>query len=482
MDEKSECVNFFMEIKFSQSIGLYPEQGATFWLSGHASTLITMSGPKQKSTQAVLALKFTAGPAELYRYFPFLVHIYVNGRCREILEFTDAFESHQVILGLGVGKILLAVHSEQSCIPTRRGVAPDERELAVLMEWELRQPHAEDLPPLNLSVPRAPRRGAADPRRATSAVLPRPIFIIGMYRSGTSILTWAIGRHPNVFPLEETGWLGPAAYGMLAGLDLASQAKRSFFDVYDANREDVMSRFGASIDRMLKEVADKHVRRTYLARLSGLDREFHSDFAVGRSLAFTYDRWVDGTPENTGYAYLLRKMFPFAQFIHIVRDPADVVSSITRFDRVGGAPMNIEEALDFWLRYTQWGAHMALACGSDVVKRVAYERLVHEPPKVMDEIFAFLGEPRFHQAVHIFQNRINSSRVTEDERQDIKQQLSSVARYTDAVAFYEKCLALASRDWIPPDPQSEAILQDQINDVETSLMGIFTGKPMTRND
>jgi len=34
-----------------------------------------------------------------------------------------------------------------------------------------------------------------------------PIFVIGSYRSGTSILTWSLGQHSNIFPLEETNWI-----------------------------------------------------------------------------------------------------------------------------------------------------------------------------------------------------------------------------------------------------------------------------------
>jgi hypothetical protein len=34
-----------------------------------------------------------------------------------------------------------------------------------------------------------------------------PVFVIGSYRSGTSILTWSLGQHFNIFPLEETNWI-----------------------------------------------------------------------------------------------------------------------------------------------------------------------------------------------------------------------------------------------------------------------------------
>ncbi len=470
-----------MEITFSHSIGFYPEKNNAFWLKRRSQTLVTISSAANEPEKGALVLKFTAGPAELYSYFPFLVSIYLNGLCREIVEFSEPFESHTVLMDISVGQAELAIHSEQGSIPARKGINPDERELAILMEWELREPSPDRLSPVSILPPSRLCDATASVVNQNFFDLPRPIFVIGVYRSGTSILTWALGRHPNIFPMEETGWLGPTAYGMLTGLDLAGLAKRSFLDVYDTTVADMMRAFGALIDKLMKATAEKHIQRARLARLSGLDFEYHPDFAVGRSLEFSYSRWVDGTPENTGYAYLLRKLFPRAQFIHIVRDPVDVVSSLTLFDRAGGDPIGVEEALKFWLRFTEWGLHLTLACGSEVVKTVPYKSLAEAPTAVLDEIFSFLGEPRFQQAQKVFRNRINSSSVTQEERNRIKEQLTSASAYIEAQNLYQECLKLASSKRIAPDPESERILADQINWVETTLLNIFSGKTTADN-
>ena len=36
----------------------------------------------------------------------------------------------------------------------------------------------------------------------------KPIFIVGSPGSGTSILSWCLGQHPNIIALEESGWMG----------------------------------------------------------------------------------------------------------------------------------------------------------------------------------------------------------------------------------------------------------------------------------
>src|SRR5436190_738263 len=47
----------------------------------------------------------------------------------------------------------------------------------------------------------------------SSAATPtnKPIFVVGSPRSGTSILTWCLGQHPNMFALPESAWMGDFA-------------------------------------------------------------------------------------------------------------------------------------------------------------------------------------------------------------------------------------------------------------------------------
>ena len=39
----------------------------------------------------------------------------------------------------------------------------------------------------------------------------KPVFVVGSPRSGTSILTWCLGQHPNLFPVPESNWMGDFA-------------------------------------------------------------------------------------------------------------------------------------------------------------------------------------------------------------------------------------------------------------------------------
>src|ERR1051326_1981074 len=44
-----------------------------------------------------------------------------------------------------------------------------------------------------------------------SQQIARPIFIVSTGRSGSTILTWCLGQHPNIIPQEESNWLGAFA-------------------------------------------------------------------------------------------------------------------------------------------------------------------------------------------------------------------------------------------------------------------------------
>ena len=54
----------------------------------------------------------------------------------------------------------------------------------------------------------------------------RPIFVVGSPRSGTSILTWCLGQHPNIFPVPESNWMGQFAVNLAISYQIGG-ARRS---------------------------------------------------------------------------------------------------------------------------------------------------------------------------------------------------------------------------------------------------------------
>jgi hypothetical protein len=269
---------------------------------------------------------------------------------------------------------------------------------------------------------RTPRlTSRSEPPHRTTALesserTPRPIFVVGMYRSGTSILTWALGQHPNIWALEETGFLPMIANSTAAAWIRASSAGRSFADVYEVSGTRFSAHFAHAVDGLFMELAKEHAMRCTIERANDCAPDFDPRIQALRSLGAPKQRWVDGTPENMVAIARLTELFPEARFIHIIRDPRHVAASMTHFDRIGGDSMSPAEAMRLWYDRTSLGFLAEKALGSQVVMRIGFDELVADPRSHLNRIFTFLGEPAFDQASDCYQQRINSSNLSDSER------------------------------------------------------------------
>ena len=102
-------------------------------------------------------------------------------------------------------------------------------------------------------------------------------------------------------------------------------------------------------------------------------------------------RWVDQTPEYSFHICGLRKLFPCALFIHIVRDVDSVVRSMLNFHRIAGMHVvaNEEEAYKYWLRTVRACLKAEEAYGSHVVYRLRYAALVENPESALRLLLDF---------------------------------------------------------------------------------------------
>src|SRR5258707_5013547 len=76
----------------------------------------------------------------------------------------------------------------------------------------------------------------------------RPIFVVGSPRSGTSILTWCLGQHPNIIPLEESDWMGDFAIRLAIYYELGtSRGDYSLLSSIGIHNAEFFSRFGETI-------------------------------------------------------------------------------------------------------------------------------------------------------------------------------------------------------------------------------------------
>ena len=229
----------------------------------------------------------------------------------------------------------------------------------------------------------------------------KPVFVVGSPRSGTSILTWCLGQHPNMFPVPESNWMGDFAISVAIGHQIgAARGDRSILSAMDISQDELFAILGRSInDLILRHRKDLERKRQVTSEES--ERK---------------GRWVDGTPEYSFHICGLRKLFPKALFIHLVRDVRSVVRSMLNFHLVAGHDLvnNEQEAYNYWFRTVSSCLLAERAYGPRVVLRLRYSDLLNAPEIAMRSVLEFIGERYTTACLNPLEKRINSSNVPID--------------------------------------------------------------------
>jgi hypothetical protein len=229
----------------------------------------------------------------------------------------------------------------------------------------------------------------------------RPIFVVGSPRSGTSILTWCLGQHPNMFPVPESNWMGNFALNVAVSYQTGiSRGNQTILSALEISRHEFFANFGRSINDLI------------LSHRSDLEKKRK----VTRSPLEPKMRWVDGTPEYSLHICALRKLFPEALFVHVLRDVRDVVRSMLNFNRLAGFRLvrNEEQAYKYWLRMVKACVQAERAYGSSVVHRFPYTVLMDDRERAIRSLLDFVGEPYCAKCLEPLSRRINSSNVPPD--------------------------------------------------------------------
>jgi hypothetical protein len=278
--------------------------------------------------------------------------------------------------------------------------------------------------------------------------VPKPIFIIGSPRSGTSILTWALGQHPNILPLEETVWFGKVAADLESTYFLGGKRELSQLRGMGISLAAFYEAFGNAIDDLIL----RHGRpgSEYAQQV-----ETDTPFVRRRSPDDPKTRWVDGTPEYSFYAYDLLQLFPEARFIHLLRDVQSVVRSLTHFDKAGAVAFTEGSAYEKWLRSVRaaWTAERAF--GSDTVLRIRHRDLVAMPEATIRRCLDFVGEAFSEHCLEPLEYKINSSSpppvAAEDGRAPATAGGELPARAREAVELSDRLLDEAEPSYEPTE-------------------------------
>ena len=212
----------------------------------------------------------------------------------------------------------------------------------------------------------APRLDA--PPRDGSIVAAPPIFVIGCFRSGTSLLRRILDSHPRIACPPESKFIAP-----LARVLRDPSAMRGL-DSMGFDRANVASALGRAA----------------------------SSFFVAYAEARGKPRWADKTPDYVDVLSELRELFGGdARFILLYRHGMDVAFSLANpnrnfpailpFARDAGGSMPVGAAR-FWVDQNEKIEAFRRAEPS-MCHRITFESLTEDPPGTLRPMFQFLDEP-----------------------------------------------------------------------------------------
>ena len=209
----------------------------------------------------------------------------------------------------------------------------------------------------------------------------QPFFIIGVHRSGTTLLRFMLCRHSRIYIPPETDFI-PYFFGKNPNEQLTDrrlqQITYKIFTRYRFKEEWQGNR--PTLPDLLCVMPDR-TPASFLNSLFLLYAKQYGKF-----------RWGDKTPIYASYVELLHKIFPNAQFIHILRDPFD--ASLSLLDKYQDREFHIDIyfAARNWVRRIDDITKAKQLLAPELYHELRYEDLVRNPEENLREICSFLGE------------------------------------------------------------------------------------------
>ena len=273
----------------------------------------------------------------------------------------------------------------------------------------------------------------------------RPVFVGGTGRSGTTVMGDLLGSHKdirtsvpieikflanksgllhlvfgrdksdqkeNVSLLNVTGRIRKRRRAKQALVKIEAEfLDRMWNDWWDIDAPPPHGRglhSGISKQR-LQELLDRLIKDLRINRVWA-GRRFMRDFISSQEDHGNQKYWVETTPLNVAQARRIKKLFPNALFINMVRDPRDVIASLLTKNWGPTTPL---EGLE-WIEKRLIDGHNALhQIPSKQKITIALEDLaIHNREKTYQSILTFLGLPDNSAMRHFFESELTPQAAT----------------------------------------------------------------------
>lgn len=204
-----------------------------------------------------------------------------------------------------------------------------------------------------------------------------PLFLTGVYRSGTTLIAQVLNNHPQLRVTYETLHFFRFYLGKYVS------PEEHYRDIIEQAGQRLDQRFGIKVptDRISDRLQSsprldfKHIYQAIMVET----------FCDGNEDL----RWGEKSLMQWTNIPLFLQMFPAGQAIHIIRDPRDVLASYR--EMTNEAPHRYLDAVFACLHSLNWAATVGACLAKDRYLVLKHEDFVCNPEKTTREICDFLG-------------------------------------------------------------------------------------------
>jgi hypothetical protein len=210
-----------------------------------------------------------------------------------------------------------------------------------------------------------------------------PVFVVGVSRSGTTLVASMLGAHSRLYCGPETFFfprLERQRLDVLLAADRWPEAALAFLT------DMALGKGPARIHELFGRTADD--LRADLAASRPSVRALLEALTAAGARAAGKARWVEKTPNHLLYLPVIREHYPDAFIVRVVRDPRDVATSLTRVPF--GSPSKLAN-LYLWLERDARSWPFFETDRRCLTLR--YEDLLADPAVSLERVCQWIGEP-----------------------------------------------------------------------------------------